>query len=53
MGGKRLEEAVLDLRGTESELLERVGDLAAKVRKHRAWARLAPGAALELSLAIP
>ncbi len=53
MGGKRLEELVLDLRGTESELLERVGDLAAKVREHRAWARLAPGAALELSPASP
>ena len=51
MGGKRLEEAVLDLRGTESELLERVGNLAAKARAHRARAGLAPGAALELSLA--
>ena len=49
MGGKCLEEAVLDLRGAESELLERVGSLAAKVRKHRARAGLAPGAAVHLS----
>ena len=48
-GGKRLEEAVLDLRGAESELLERVGNLAAKVCRHRARAGLAPGAALQLS----
>ena len=49
--GRSLEEAVLDLRGAESDLLERVEALAAKVREHRAPARLAPGAALELSLA--
>ena len=53
MGGKRLEELVLDLRGTEFELLARVGDLAAKVCEHRARARLAAGAALELSPASP
>ena len=51
--GTRVEVAVLDLRGAESELLARVGDLAAKVCEHRARARLAAGAALELSPASP
>ncbi len=51
MGGKRLEELVLDLRGTESELLEGVGALAEKVHDHRARDRLGLGPALELSLA--